>query len=239
MLPSLYDHVASLTGRVGTAVEVPCSGGTGLLHLRRFCDAVTGVDLSEEHVGWAAHRIAGEKGVDVAVGDLADLDARFTGDLVLVPREGLQFIADTRDVGGMVTSLARAVRPGGWLVLDCFDFRSARVASPTDTPRYFRPDGDTPSVTTAVLHPASGQRLQRCTVVESVTLDQIEFSSTYQLNDRIVRRDFVMAQYDPVPLEENGHQAGLVLDAVGRSYRPPSAGMADETGRRVVVFRKS
>jgi SAM-dependent methyltransferase len=239
VFPALYEHVAALCGRRAAALEVPCSSGTGLLKLAEFCSTVTGVDFSAEHIGRARNRIASRDNVEVNIGDLANLDRTRTYDLVLVPREGFQFISPLRDARSIVDSLARVVRPGGHLVLDCFDFLSAQIWSPTDTPRYFRATQDmSASVTEVVLRPASGWVLRRRTVAESIKGDPIEFASIYELEDGdTVQRDFLMAQYAENLLQAYGHAVGLKLEAVNRGYGLTGTPTAGDTGRRVVVFR--
>jgi SAM-dependent methyltransferase len=240
VLPALYEHVAALCGRTGAALEAPCSSGTGLLKLAEFCNTVTGVDFSAEHIARARNRIAGRDDVEADIGDLADLDRARTYDLVLVPREGFQFVSPLRNARSIIDSLGRVVRPGGRLILDCFDFLGAQIWSPTDTPRYFRATQDAPaSVTEVVLRPASGRLLQRRTVAESVKDDPIEFTSIYALEGGYaVHRDFLMAQYAERLLQAYGHAAGLILEAVNRGYGLTGTPNAGDTGRRVVVFRR-
>jgi SAM-dependent methyltransferase len=241
VLPALYEHVAGLFGQAGATLEVPCSSGTGLLKLAEFCSTVTGVDFSAEHIGRARNRIAGRDDIEVDIGDLADLDRARTYDLVLVPREGFQFISPLRDARSIVDSLARVVRPGGHLILDCFDFLGAQIWSPTDTPRYFRATQDAPtSVTEVVLRPASGRLLRRRTVAESIKEDPIEFASIYALEDGYtVHRNFLMAQYAGKLLQAYGHAASLIPEAVNRGYGLTGTPNARDTGRRVVVFRRA
>lgn len=238
MLSSLYECVSALTGSVDAAIEVPCSGGSGLCRLRRFCDTVTGIDLSEELVAWAVRRVKGLHRVNATVGNLTHMDGSITGDLVLVPREGLQFIAARADVGAAIASLARAVRPGGRLMLDCFDFRHATRTPLGEAPRYFCPRSDGTSSSTATLFPSSGGVLRRRTVAESISSNPIAFSSTYQLNESRVHRDFLMTQFDVSRWKSFGWDAGLVLEFIQDGYRVTSTETGGETGRRIVVFRK-
>ena len=241
VLPKLYEHVAAISDRADAALEVPCSSGTGLLRLAEFCSTVTGVDFSIDHICRARSRIAGRDDIKVECGDLVDLNRARTYDLVLVPREGFQFISPLRDTRSIVDSLARVVRPDGLLILDCFDFLSAQNWSPTDTPRYFRATQDAPaSVTEVVLRSASGLLLRRRTVAESIKDDPIRFASTYALEDgSTVRRNFLMSQYAENLLQEYGCAAGLIIEAVNCGYGLTETPNAGDAGRRIVVFRRT
>ena len=200
------------------------------------------IAIAGEHNGACVRPLAlqGRDDVEADIGDLADLDRARAYDLVLVPREGFQFVSPLRNARSIIDSLGRVVRPGGRLILDCFDFLGAQIWSPADTPRYFRATQDAPaSVTEVVLRPASGRLLQRRTVAESVKDDPIEFTSIYALEGGYaVHRDFLMAQYAERLLQAYGHAAGLILEAVNRGYGLTGTPNAGDTGRRVVVFRR-
>ena len=99
-------------------VDVPCGSGRHSLALARRGHLVTGVDISEEAIGYA-RRAAEEAGlaVNLSVAEMRDIprDGRFDAAVCLGNSFGYWNLADTRE---LVAAMAGALRPGGGLVID-------------------------------------------------------------------------------------------------------------------------
>jgi 2-polyprenyl-6-hydroxyphenyl methylase / 3-demethylubiquinone-9 3-methyltransferase len=101
---------APLAGR--TALDVGCGAGLVCEPLARLGAEVTGVDAAAENVEVArVHAAAGGLRIDYRAGSVENLEARF--DLVTC----FEVIEHASDQPGFVRGLARAVAPGGLLVM--------------------------------------------------------------------------------------------------------------------------
>ncbi|MBX3565496.1 MAG: bifunctional 2-polyprenyl-6-hydroxyphenol methylase/3-demethylubiquinol 3-O-methyltransferase UbiG [Sphingomonas sp.] len=105
---------ASFTPLAGlTGVDVGCGAGLLTEPLARLGAAMTGVDAAAENIGAArAHAAAGGLDIDYIAGGIEDLTGR-KFDLVV----SMEVIEHVSDPAAFVRGLARALAPGGLMVL--------------------------------------------------------------------------------------------------------------------------
>jgi SAM-dependent methyltransferase len=117
------DQAAELVRRVGEGkdlLEVGCGTGLVLQRVARFARSAKGMDLSP---GMLAR--AKERGLDVVEGSATSLpfsDASF--DVVY----SFKVLAHVSELDVALREMARVVRPGGYLVYDCYNRNSMRYA---------------------------------------------------------------------------------------------------------------
>ncbi len=120
--PQEVDLVVDLLGleRGSRILDAGCGHGRHALELARRGFRVTGLDLSEPSLA-IARRQAEDAGVEVeyVAGDARELswEAEFDGAITLFSTI-LGYFEDESDDGRFLGALARALRPGGRLVLD-------------------------------------------------------------------------------------------------------------------------
>lgn len=113
--------VAALLGlpRGARVLDVPCGWGRVALSLARDGYAVTGVDLSPRLVR-EAQRAAARSGLPVRIvrGDMRRLTFRGTFDAALSLYSSFGFFATRADDVRVLAGMARAVRPGGAVLIE-------------------------------------------------------------------------------------------------------------------------
>jgi SAM-dependent methyltransferase len=131
-----------LTPEVGSVLEIPCGAGRNLDWLADSGRQVVCADLEPAMVARVEERIAaaraGER-ISAVVADLCDFDLGRRFDLVLVPQEAFQLLAEPGQGERALRRLARHLSEGGTLLLDLHTFRADRPGGRSPLPDYFDP----------------------------------------------------------------------------------------------------
>lgn len=164
-LAEFYDHVIPYADRPdvpfyveaalqagGPILELGCGTGRTLIPIARAGGAIAGIDSSRWMLERCRVRIAGEPEtvrarVDLHAGDMRDFDLGRRFRLITVPFRAFQHLLTVEDQILCLTSILRAIEPGGRLILDLFNPSLSRLAlDPADThfdpePPFTMPDG--------------------------------------------------------------------------------------------------
>ena len=97
-------------------LDVACGTGKSFEPMLRRGYRVTGCDLSPGMVAEAARKSAGA--ADVVVADMRELPWRSCFDLITCVDDAVNYLLDEDDLVAALTSMRRALRPGGILVFD-------------------------------------------------------------------------------------------------------------------------
>ncbi len=210
-------------GPGASLLDAGCGTGRYAVELARRGFAVTGVDRSPEMLAEARRRpveaaapVRFEPGDLLALPDAAAFDA-------LVCRGVLNDLVETSERAAVFEVFARALRPGGALLLDVRDWDAsvaAKTAQPVFERRVATPRG--PLAFRSVIRPDPATR--RLLVAECHTL-------TTGSGEVTARYDFVMRCWSRDELEDRLRAAGFEAMEYTGSYEGTPLG----TGDRIVV----
>jgi len=127
---------------VEDVLDVGCGTGYWMLPLVRAGRRVTGIDVSPGMLAECRRKLsAGGLRADVRLADMLHLDAEGAFDAALCMTSVLCYLLDPADIVSALKRLARALRPGGLLVIENANFCAQWYCS--DEPfRAVREDGD-------------------------------------------------------------------------------------------------
>jgi 2-polyprenyl-3-methyl-5-hydroxy-6-metoxy-1,4-benzoquinol methylase len=108
---------------VTDVLDVGCGTGRHVVPLARDGYRVTGLDNSEGMLAECRRKLERHGlSADLRCADMADLDAEAEWDAVLCMNSIICYLLDARRIVGLLRRLLRALRPGGLLVVDNWNF---------------------------------------------------------------------------------------------------------------------
>lgn len=150
-----------LTPEVRSVLEIPCGAGRNLDWLADSGRQVVCADIEPAMVERVRERItaagAGER-VSAVIADLCELDLGRRFDLILVPQEAFQLLAEPGQAERALHRLAQHLTRDGTLLLDLHTFRADRPGVRSPLPDYFDPAVPAGELTVEWTRPVDGRR---------------------------------------------------------------------------------
>ncbi|CQR59554.1 class I SAM-dependent methyltransferase [Streptomyces leeuwenhoekii] len=183
---------ALLTPEVGSVLEIPCGAGRNLDWLAVSGRQVVCADIEPAMVERVRERItaagAGER-VSAVVADLCELDLGRRFDLILVPQEAFQLLAEPGQAERALHRLAQHLTDDGTLLLDLHTFQADRSGEQSPLPDYFDPAIPAGELTVEWTRPVDGHRwLSRARrQYDEGTVVRVEYHYQLGTGDRLIR----------------------------------------------------
>jgi SAM-dependent methyltransferase len=201
---SLAAAVAEQSGRPCELLELGCGTGRVSLAMARDDCRVTALDIDPELIAVLRDRAMERQApIDARVGDASAFELEATFDVVLAPMLFAQLLSHTQRLG-MLTSIARHLRPGGCAALALIELDEEWEADVADAPP---PDTLEKDGWIYASHAVALRQI--------IDADRIEIDRIRRITNPEGRHDEALSRISlelvsPAELEEEANTAGLV-----------------------------
>jgi SAM-dependent methyltransferase len=231
------DFLAGLVSpRVGSVLEIPCGAGRATRRLASTGREIVAADLEPAMLDANAALFPGGRppaNLTLVQADMRAVDLGRRFDLILVPREAIQLLAEDGEVAAALAALARHLAPSARLMLDLAPLGLVSPPAERDLhlgPGYLDPSAPPGAWIDEWTRDAGPARLSRRRRQAAPERDRIRIDFEYEAEDpdhgmRRWSSSMIMRDHSPAAIADLAAAAGLrpaeILGAYdGRPYRP-------------------